>query len=102
MHSSAKAVGLIVTPMCPQPGEAPCLPDEVLCCLDVVDDGGTLIVLDRCLELSDLATVLDWLTAAGVTVHRVVGLPTDPRAAVHDAALVRAVHHLPVETRRRP
>lgn len=73
--------GLVVSPshICTLPGAA-------LRRFEVVDDGGILIRLDGCPSVDAVADAIRWLDAAGVSVQRVVELPTDPASAAHDIA----------------
>jgi hypothetical protein len=44
----------------------------------VVHDGGTLVRLHGCCSATSVTNAVAWLGTAGVAVHRVVELPTDP------------------------
>jgi hypothetical protein len=62
------------------------VPGAALRRYEIVEDGGTLIRLDGCSSVDAIADAIRWLDAAGVVVHRVVELPTDPASTAHDMA----------------
>jgi hypothetical protein len=76
--------GLIVSPAQTSPECA--LPRAALRRFEVINDGGLLIRLDGCTSVDAIAAAIRWLDAAGVSVHRVVELPTDSASAAHDLA----------------
>jgi hypothetical protein len=70
-------LGLIIARYHPVTGVELPLPAAVLRRFDVVNDGGILIHLDRTAPI-EVLEVVAWLAGLGVTVHRVVHLPTAP------------------------
>jgi hypothetical protein len=52
----------------------------------VLYEGGTVIRLDGCRSAAGVAEAVAWLDAVGVSVHRVVELPTDSASPAHDIA----------------
>ena len=53
---------------------------------EVVFDGGILVRVDGYPEVAHIARTIGWLADAGITVHRVVELPTDPDSPGHGIA----------------
>jgi hypothetical protein len=58
---------------------------------EVVHDGGTLVRLLGCCSAGSVTKAVEWLGTAGVAVHRVVELPTDPASPAR--AIADEVNH---------
>jgi hypothetical protein len=80
------AFGMVATVSPMSMENAAALPEAVLRRFEVINDGGTLIRVEDCVDVDAIGETIRWLDAVGVQVHRIVELPTDPASPAHNLA----------------